>query len=84
MSGATSLGGRIPINASGGLVSKGHPIGATGIVMIHDVVRQLRGEAGAAQVEGARFGVVENGGGFWGVEEAATAVHVLGPLRKDA
>ena len=83
MSGATTLGGRIPINVSGGLVSKGHPIGATGIVMIHDVVRQLRGEAGAAQVEGARFGVIENGGGFWGVEEAATAVHVIGPLRKD-
>lgn len=80
LSGATSLGGRIPINVSGGLISKGHPIGATGIVMIHDVVRQLRGEAGPAQVQGARFGVIENGGGFWGVEEAATAVHVLGPL----
>jgi acetyl-CoA acyltransferase len=84
MTGATALGGRIPINVSGGLVSKGHPIGATGIVMVHDVVRQIRGEAGPAQVPGARFGVVENGGGFWGVEEAATAVHVIGPLRKEA
>ncbi|MBB5498810.1 thiolase family protein [Paraburkholderia sp. MM5384-R2] len=81
-SGATTLGGRIPINVSGGLISKGHPIGATGIVMVRDVVTQLRGEAGAAQVSEARFGVVENGGGFWGVEEAATAVHVLGPLIK--
>lgn len=80
MSGATTLGGRTPINVSGGLVSKGHPVGATGLIMIRDVVRQLRSEAGAAQVEGVRLGVVENGGGFWGVEEAATAVHVLGPL----
>jgi acetyl-CoA acyltransferase len=80
LSGATELGGRIPINVSGGLESKGHPIGATGLVMIHDVARQLRGDAGAAQVQGARFGIVENGGGFWGVEEAATAVHVLGPV----
>ncbi|MGE0768529.1 MAG: thiolase family protein [Hyphomicrobiaceae bacterium] len=78
-SGETTLGGRVPVNVSGGLVSKGHPIGATGLVMIHDVTRQLRGEAGPAQVEGARIGVVENGGGFVGVEEAATAVHVLGP-----
>lgn len=80
LSGTTTLGGRIPINVSGGLVSKGHPIGATGLIMIHDVTRQLRGEAGRSQVDGARFGVIENGGGFWGVEEAATAVHVLGPL----
>jgi acetyl-CoA acetyltransferase len=83
MSGATTLGGRIPINVSGGLVSKGHPIGATGIVMVHDVVRQLRGEANSSQVPGARLGVIENGGGFWGVEEAATAVHVLGPVFKE-
>jgi acetyl-CoA acetyltransferase len=83
-SGATALGGRIPINVSGGLVSKGHPIGATGVVMVYDMVRQLRGEAQAAQVPDARFGVIENGGGFLGVEEAATAVHVLGPLYQEA
>ena len=82
LSGDTSLGGRIPINVSGGLVSKGHPIGATGLVMVHDIVTQLRGEAGGGQVEGARFGVIENGGGLLGVEDAATAVHVLGPLIK--
>lgn len=79
-SGETTLGGRVPVNVSGGLVSKGHPIGATGLVMVHDLTRQLRGEAGSGQVEGARIGVAENGGGFLGVEEAVTAVHVLGPL----
>jgi acetyl-CoA acyltransferase len=84
LSGATTLGGRIPINVSGGLVSKGHPIGATGVVMVHDVVRQIRGEAGSSQVPDARFGVIENGGGFVGIEEAATAVHVIGPLFKKA
>ncbi|TCG02377.1 thiolase [Paraburkholderia strydomiana] len=82
VSGQTSLGGRIPINVSGGLISKGHPIGGTGLVMIHDVVTQLRGEAGSGQVAGARFGIIENGGGLLGVEDAATAVHVLGPLIK--
>ncbi|MFT3719579.1 thiolase family protein [Pseudorhodoferax sp.] len=80
LSGATELGGRIPVNVSGGLISKGHPVGATGLIMVRDIVRQIRGEAGTAQVAGARLGVIENGGGFWGVEEAATAVHVLGPL----
>ncbi len=80
LTGATTLGGKIPINVSGGLISKGHPVGATGLIMVHDLVTQLRGEAGSAQVQGARFAVAENGGGFWGVEEAATAVHVLGPL----
>ncbi|VTU46008.1 thiolase family protein [Variovorax sp. PBL-E5] len=76
-SGATHLGGRLPINVSGGLLSKGHPIGATGALMIHDLVRQLRGEAGAAQVSGARLGLAENGGGFYGVEEAVCAVTIL-------
>ena len=76
-SGATRLGGRLPINVSGGLLSKGHPIGATGALMVHDLVRQLRGEAGAAQVHGARLGLAENGGGFYGAEEAVCAVTVL-------
>jgi acetyl-CoA acyltransferase len=75
--GDTRIGGRLPVNTSGGLVSKGHPIAATGAAMIHEIVTQLRGEAGARQVEGACTGIVENGGGFWGVEEAATAVAVL-------
>lgn len=72
-----ALGGRTPVNASGGLVSKGHPVGATGIIQLHDLTRQLRGEAGAAQIDGARIAVAENGGGFLGVEEAATVVTVL-------
>ncbi|SMF61701.1 thiolase family protein [Allosphingosinicella indica] len=72
-----ALGGRQPVSASGGLLAKGHPVGATGIVQLHDLVLQLRGEAGAAQVEGARIAVAENGGGFLGGEEAATAVTVL-------
>ena len=76
-SGATQLGGRLPINVSGGLHSKGHPIGATGAIQIRDLVLQLRGEAGPAQVEGARLGLAENGGGFYGLEEAACVVTVL-------
>jgi acetyl-CoA acetyltransferase len=76
--GDTRLGGRIPVNTSGGLVSKGHPIGATGAIQIHELVLQLRGEAGARQVADARFAAAENGGGFFGVEEAATVVTILG------
>ena len=76
--GDTRLGGRIPVNTSGGLVSKGHPIGATGAIQIHELVMQLRGEAGARQVLNARFAAAENGGGFFGVEEAATVVTILG------
>jgi acetyl-CoA acetyltransferase len=76
-SGATSLGGQVPVNPSGGLVSKGHPVGATGIAQVFELVTQLRGEAGDRQVANARVAVAENGGGFYGVEEAATAVTVL-------
>lgn len=76
--GETSLGGRIPINPSGGLESKGHPIGATGLGQIFELVTQLRGDAGPRQVEGARFGVAENGGGFYGYEEAAATITILG------
>ncbi|GAY22226.1 thiolase family protein [Sphingobium fuliginis] len=76
-SGATTLGGRLPINVSGGLLSKGHPIGATGAIQIVELVTQLRGEGGDRQVEGARFGLAENGGGFHGLEEAACVVTIL-------
>jgi acetyl-CoA acetyltransferase len=76
-SGETSLDGRIPINTSGGLVSKGHPIAASGLSMIHEIVTQLRGEAGDRQVENADIGLVENGGGIMGLEEAACAVTIL-------
>ncbi|CAJ0773959.1 hypothetical protein LMG18090_00252 [Ralstonia mannitolilytica] len=72
-----TVGGRIPINTSGGLESKGHPLGATGIGQLYELVTQLRGEAGARQVQGARHAIQENGGGFQGIEEAALAVHIL-------
>jgi acetyl-CoA acetyltransferase len=75
--GEFTIGGRIPINPSGGLESKGHPLGATGIAQLYELVTQLRGEAGARQVEGARHAIQENGGGMQGVEEAAVAVHIL-------
>lgn len=77
-SGATTLGGRIPVSVSGGLISRGHPIGATGLAQIYELVTQLRGEAGARQVENARLGIAENGGGFNGVEEAAAVITILG------
>lgn len=75
--GETALGGRIPVNPSGGLESRGHPIGATGLAQIFELVTQLRGEAGPRQVEGARLALAENSGGLVGVEEAAVAVTIL-------
>lgn len=75
--GETALGGRIPVNTSGGLVSKGHPLAATGLGQIHELVTQLRGSAGARQVEGARVAVAENSGGFIGVEDGMSAVTIL-------
>lgn len=75
-SGATALGGKIPINTSGGLVSKGHPVGATGLSMTYELVTQLRGEAGERQVAGAELALQENGGGVMGFDEAACAVIV--------
>ena len=72
-----TLGGRLPINPSGGLESKGHPLGATGIGQLYELTTQLRGEAGARQVPGARHAIQENGGGLQGVEEAAVAIHIL-------
>lgn len=75
--GEFTIGGRLPVNPSGGLESKGHPLGATGIGQLYELVTQLRGEAGSRQVEGARHAIQENGGGMIGVEEAAVAVHIL-------
>jgi len=77
-SGGTTIGGRIPINTSGGLESKGHPIGATGLGQLHELVTQLRGEAGARQVQGARLAIAENGSGLFGLEEAVCAITILG------
>ena len=77
-SGATKIGGRVPVNPSGGLESKGHPIGATGLGQIYELVTQLRGEAGDRQVDGAQVAVAENGGGLIGVESAACCITILG------
>jgi acetyl-CoA acetyltransferase len=76
-SGASKLGGRQPVNTSGGLECRGHPIGASGLAQIYEIGLQLRGEAGKRQVEGARIGLAENGGGNIGVEEAAMCIHIL-------
>jgi acetyl-CoA acetyltransferase len=75
--GDTTIGGRVPVNPSGGLESKGHPLGATGLGQVFELVSQLRGEAGARQVDGARMAVAENGGGIYGIEESVTCVTVL-------
>jgi acetyl-CoA acetyltransferase len=77
-SGESTIGGRLPINPSGGLESKGHPLGATGLGQIFELTTQLRGEAGPRQVEGARFALAENGGGFINGEEAVCVVTILG------
>ena len=71
------LDGKIPINTSGGLISKGHPIGATGLSMIYELVTQLRGESGPRQVKNAEFALQENGGGVMGFEEAAASIIIL-------
>lgn len=76
-SGATRLGGKQPVNTSGGLECRGHPIGASGLAQIYEIGQQLRGVAGKRQVEGARLGLAENGGGNIGVEEAAMCIHIL-------
>ncbi len=76
-SGATGLDGSLPINTSGGLVSKGHPVGATGLSMIYEIVTQLRGEAEDRQVKGCRHGLTENGGGVISSEEYACCVNIL-------
>jgi acetyl-CoA acetyltransferase len=76
-SGDTGLGGRLPVNPSGGLLSKGHPIGATGCGQLVELVDQLRGRCGPRQVEGARVALAENGGGFLGTDAAAMVVTIL-------
>lgn len=76
-SGRTRLDGDLPVNTSGGLLSKGHPIGATGLAQICEVTWQLRGEAGGRQVAGARVALTQNGGGWLEGDSAAMSVHVL-------
>ncbi|MBU1671805.1 MAG: thiolase family protein [Actinobacteria bacterium] len=76
-SGATRIGGKQPVNPSGGLECRGHPIGASGLAQVYELVHQLRGDAGPRQVEGARLAMAENGGGFIGLGEAAMAIHIM-------
>ena len=77
-SGASSLGGKVPVNTSGGLESRGHPVAATGLAQIVELVQQLRHEAGDRQVADARIAVAENAGGFVVDDTAAVVVTVLG------
>lgn len=76
-SGATQLGGRVPVSVSGGLNRKGHPIGATGLGQVFELVEQLRGRCGARQVEGASVALAENGGGFIGADAAVMSMSLL-------
>ena len=72
--GVTALNGDIPVNTSGGLKACGHPVGATGIKQVFEIVQQLRGEAGRRQIDGAEIGMTHNVGGTG----ASVAVHILG------
>lgn len=76
-SGDTAIGGRIPVNPSGGLVGKGHPVGATGVAQIVELVDQLRHRAGDRQVSSARVALAENGGGYLGTNTAAATITIL-------
>lgn len=77
-SGATTFGGDVVVNPSGGLLAKGHPVGATGAAQAVEVVRQLRGEAGRRQVEGARIGLTHaTGGGISGFDHGACSIHIF-------
>lgn len=75
--GAVHLGGRIPVNPSGGLIARGHPIGATGLAQVYEAVLQLRGQAGARQVEGAQVALTQNGGGWLDGDNVAHSIHLL-------
>jgi acetyl-CoA acetyltransferase len=77
LAGETGVGGSIPINTDGGLLSRGHPLGATGIAQIAELSMQLRGEAYGRQVNGARTAMAVNAGGWMGDDYAAAVVTVL-------
>jgi acetyl-CoA acetyltransferase len=79
-SGATALDGKLPVNPSGGLISRGHPVGASGLAQIYELVTQLRGEAEKRQVKKAKIAMAENGGGTIGMGEAAMCIHILEKL----
>jgi acetyl-CoA acetyltransferase len=75
--GEAFLGGARPVNPSGGLIARGHPIGATGIAQIVEVTNQLRGRCGARQVDGARIGLTQNVGGWLGSDVASATAHIF-------
>ena len=76
--GATEIGGRIPVNPSGGLISKGHPTGATGLAQTAEIVWQLRGQAGSRQVKNAKVGLTHcTGGGIYGLDHGACSIHIF-------
>jgi acetyl-CoA acetyltransferase len=76
-SGATQPGGRVPVNVSGGLLSRGHPIGATGCAQIYELVTQLRGRAETRQTADPHIGLAQNAGGHLGDDAAAAVVTIL-------
>ncbi len=76
-SGAIGQGGRLPVNTGGGLLSRGHPVGATGCAQVVELADQLRGRAGARQAPGARIALAQNGGGILGDHEAVAVVTIL-------
>jgi len=76
-SGYFDVCGKLPTNTSGGLASKGHPIGATGLGQVHEIILQLRGHAGKRQVQNPKIGMTHNGGGILGVDAAAMALHIF-------
>ncbi len=75
--GLLEIGGRVASNPSGGLVTKGHPVGATGCGQIYEIVKQLRGEAGRRQAKSPRTGMTHNGGGIIGLDAASMTLHVF-------
>ncbi|HSB07304.1 MAG TPA: hypothetical protein VLK23_19160 [Thermodesulfobacteriota bacterium] len=75
--GVTALGGRVPVNPSGGLLSKGHPVGASGVAQVVEIVWQLRGEAGKRQVKNAQVGLAQIMGGYKEWDTRACTVHIL-------
>jgi benzoylsuccinyl-CoA thiolase BbsB subunit len=78
MDGTTSLGGRLPVNPSGGLLSKGHPLSATGVAQIAEIIWQLRGQAGNNQISHAKIGIAHTmGGEVAGLEAGAVGIHIL-------
>ena len=71
--GVTAIDGKIPINTSGGLKAKGHPVGASGVAQIIEIVKQLRGEAGERQLKDPKIGMTQNMGGSGG----SSVIHIF-------